>query len=222
MTEQFPPPPPPGQSDQGGFPPPPPPGQTGTDGTPQPPQSPAPPDVTMQAQQPPQAGYPLQAPGQPVPGQPPYPPVAAKKSSGCLKAFLITLVVVVVLGVIGAVLIAVVGVNVFNAVTAPVDSTNEYLQALQDERFDEAWSSTCEEFQSANPQEQFREEISATLQERGGIDKINASGSEVETVNGEETAKVSYTLTFGNGQTIENEADLVKEGGEWKFCGAQS
>ena len=148
--------------------------------------------------------------------------MAEKKKSGCLKAFLITLAVVVVLGIIGAVIVAVVGVNVFNAVTAPVDSTNEYLQALQDERYDEAWSSTCAQFQEANPQDQFREQISATLQERGGIDKIDATGSEIETVNGEETATVTYSLTFGNGQTIENEASLVKEAGEWKFCGADS
>jgi MFS superfamily sulfate permease-like transporter len=183
------------------FPPPPPPGQ------PEPvPGQPVP-------------GQPV--PGQPVPGQPPY-PAMDKKSNGCLKAFLITLAVVVVLGVIGAVLVAVVGVSVFNTVTAPVDSTNEYLQALQDERFDDAWSSTCVAFQESNPKEEFRAQIAGALQERGGIDKINASGSEIETANGESVARVTYTLTFGNGQTIDNEAELVKEGGEWKFCGADS
>lgn len=209
MTDQVPPPPPPGSAGQGGYP-----------------QQPVPPQQAGYPQQQPggaqaQPGYPPQMQGQPT-GQPPYPPVAAKKGNGCLKAFLITLVVVVVLGIIGGALVAVVGVNLFNTVTAPIDSTNEYLQALQDERYDDAWSSTCVEFQESNPKEEFRAQIAGALQERGGIDKINASGSEIETVNGESVARVTYTLTFGNGQTLENEAELVKEGGEWKFCGADS
>lgn len=51
------------------------------------------------------------------------------------------------------------------------------------------------------------------IKEKGGISGITINEEIIE----EETAKVNYTLTYGNGETEDETAHLVKEDGKWKI-----
>lgn len=61
------------------------------------------------------------------------------------------------------------------------------------------------------------EEEAAKIKEKGGITSIVI---DEELIDGE-TAKVKYTLTFGNGDTEKEDAELVMEDGSWKVTASK-
>jgi hypothetical protein len=61
------------------------------------------------------------------------------------------------------------------------------------------------------------EEESSKMKEKGGVASVTI---DEEVIEGD-TAKVKYTITYGNGDTESENADLVKEEGAWKITASK-
>ncbi len=61
------------------------------------------------------------------------------------------------------------------------------------------------------------EEQSAEMKEKGGVTSVTI---DEEVIEGD-TAKVKYTIAYGNGDTESEKADLVKEEGDWKIAASK-
>ena len=59
------------------------------------------------------------------------------------------------------------------------------------------------------------EKGSETLEEKGGIEKIEVLSEEIAEGGG--TAVVKMRYTYGNGETSEEAMEMVRAGGEWKI-----
>lgn len=61
------------------------------------------------------------------------------------------------------------------------------------------------------------EEESNKMKEKGGVTSVTI---DEEVIEGD-TAKVNYTIAYGNGDTESEKADLVKEDGDWKITASK-
>ena len=59
------------------------------------------------------------------------------------------------------------------------------------------------------------EKGSETLEEKGGIEKIEVLSEEVAEDGG--TAVVEMRYTYGNGETSEETMEMIRDGGKWKI-----
>jgi uncharacterized protein YxeA len=168
---------------------------------------------------------PVQPPGPPVGAQPPYtqppfgvppssvpgvqpPPPVRKKGSGWKIAIVVGLVVILLI----AVVVTLIAVFVFKTVTAPVDVTNRYIEAINDGDAEEAWdllhpdSPLKEDYDLSS----FESEIIGTSVRlrtwNANEVEIKDSRAEVR-VNMEDTSGEEFRIIF----------ELRKDGDEWKI-----
>jgi len=188
--------------------------QAGAGGAQPPPQGPeagAPPPAPPQA---PPPGQPLQPPAgaqQPYqPGAfppPPPPPVKQKSGKGWKIAVVVILVVLLVIG--GAV--AAISLFVFSAVKAPIDVTNNYIEAVNEGDAEAAW-------ELLHPDSPFRQNFTFSEFE---TDVIETSAHQLTTWNANEAdvssdrARVEVDLTFTDGSEYRAGFALRKDGGDW-------
>jgi hypothetical protein len=118
-------------------------------------------------------------------------------------------------------LLAIVGLTVtlivfaVQSVVAPVQATNDYLSAIQDRRYEDAYQLTC---RSTRPTyAQFLAAVRQQERQEGPITDYNVDNSEL---NENSRAITRGTITRG-GTTYDLRVDLRKEDGDWHVCSAR-
>lgn len=123
----------------------------------------------------------------------------------------------IVLGVLGFFILLIGGCTVFlvNAVSAPIDATNEYVARLDDGDYQGAYDSLCSSARSSISAEDW---IALVREgQPGEITGYNFSSASVNSSGGVSTAEVSGTIEFGSDvRTITY--NLLEEDGEWRIC----
>jgi uncharacterized protein YxeA len=144
-----------------------------------------------------------------VPGVVPPPPGRGKKGSGWKIALVIILVVLLVIGAV----VAGLAVFVFKTVKAPVDVTNRYIEAINNDKAEEAWPLLSSD-------SRFRRDYTLSTFEREVVKpyvhslkdwnahEVNVTGSQ---------AKVNVDMKFVDDTEYEFIFELKKEGGDWKI-----
>lgn len=157
--------------------------------------------------QPPLGQYPAGAPPAHVPGVVPPPPARKRMGSGWKAAIIIVVSIVVVVAV-GAVLL---GVLVFRAVKAPVDVTNQYIEAVNDGDASAAW-------ELLHPSSRFKRDYTLSTFKSQVIEPTTRlkswNANEVEVKN--ERAEVGVDMEDVEGEKFRVVFDLRKYGSEWK------
>lgn len=186
--------------------------QAGAGGEQPPPQGP---EAGAQPPAPPQApppGAPLQPPAgaqqQYQPGAfPPPAPVKQKTGKGWKIALVIGLVAILVIG--GAV--AAIGLLVFSAVKAPIDATNEFIEAINEGDAQTAWGllHPSSPFREDYTQSTFATEVVDTLE--GELSTWNANEA---SVTGSE-AQVEVDISYKDGSEDRVIFNLEKSDDEW-------
>lgn len=175
------------------------------------PEAGAPPPAPPQA---PSPGQPIQPPaGAPQPYQPgavpPVPPVPGKQKTGKGWKIAIVVILVVVL-VIGGAAVAI-GLFVFSAVKAPIDVTNNYIEAINEGDAEAAW-------ELLHPDSPFRQNYTFNEFE---TDVVGTSTNQLTTWNANEVdvstgrATVEVDLTFTDGSEYRVAFALRKDNGDW-------
>ena len=118
---------------------------------------------------------------------------------------------IVVILVIGAA-VAFLALFVFKAVKAPVDATNNFIEAVNDGNAREAWD-------LLHPDSPFKEEFDLSSFEAEIIATSTSlktwDANEVEVTNGR--AEVRVDMEDSDGYEFEIVFDLRKDGGDWKI-----
>jgi hypothetical protein len=97
-----------------------------------------------------------------------------------------------------------------HATDAPGRAANHFLDALVDERFDDAYASLCVEDRRARSAPEFEHAVSDLVRGLEAHDAftLDPTGS---------TRTVHYTLDYGD-RTDEFDLDVVARNGEWYVC----
>jgi len=158
--------------------------------------------------QPPYAQPPAGVPPAHVPGVVPPPPVKQKVGSG-LKVAIIVGGGVALLIVIAVVLLA---LFVFSTVKAPVDVTNNYIEAVNDGNARAAWD-------LLHPDSPYKEEFDLSSFEAEIIETSTNlrtwDANEVDVNN--DRASVTVDMTDFDGYEFEIIFDVRKDGDDWKI-----
>ena len=158
--------------------------------------------------QPPYAQPPAGAPPAHVPGVVPPPPVKKKVSSGWKVAIIIGIVAILIIGTT----VALLALFVFNTVKAPVDATNNFIEAINDGNAQAAWN-------LLHPDSPIKEEFTLSSFESEIVDtsiKLKTwDANEVEVTG--DRAKVTVDMTDSDGYDFEVVFDVRKDGGDWKI-----
>ena len=108
--------------------------------------------------------------------------------------------------------VALIAVFVFNTVKAPVDATNDYIEAVNDGNAQEAWG-------LLHPDSPFKEEFDLSSFEAEIIETSTSlktwDANEVEVNN--DRARVKVDMTDFDGYEFEIIFDVRKDGGDWKI-----
>lgn len=158
--------------------------------------------------QPPYAQPPAGAPPAHVPGVVPPPPVKQKTGSAWKVAIIVGIVAILLI----AVAVAALALFVFNTVKAPVDVTNNYIEAVNDGNVREAWDLLHPDspIKEAFDLRSFEAEIIADSMKLRTWD-----ANEVEVNNGR--AEVRVDMEPSDGNEFEVVFDVRKDGGDWKI-----
>jgi flagellar basal body-associated protein FliL len=133
--------------------------------------------------------------------------VKQKSGKGWKIAIVVILVVLLVIG--GAV--AAIGLLVFSAVKAPIDVTNNYIEAVNEGDAEAAW-------ELLHPDSPFRQDFTFSEFE---TEVIETSANQLTTWNANEAdvssdrARVEVDLTFTDGDEYRAGFALRKDGGDW-------
>jgi hypothetical protein len=124
-------------------------------------------------------------------------------------------VAIVLAGVAAAIFVP----RVIDNLKAPVDAANVYLRAQRDNDLRAAYAQLCTEARSAMTYEQYVQRIAAEEQQGGHLERFNADRTSSEFGHSNEAiVDVKVATTRG---TDSVQARMVKENGEWRWCGAR-
>ena len=186
--------------------------QTEAGGEQLPPQAPEPGAQPPAPPQTPPPGQPYQSPAgvqQPYqPGAFPPPPPAKQKTGKTWKIVLVV-ALVVALVIVGAV--AAIGLFVFSAVKAPIDATNEFIEAVNKGDANTAWDMLhpSSSFRQDYTQSTFETEVVDTL--AGELSTWNANEA---SVSGSE-AQVEVDVSYKDGSEDRVTFNLEKSNDDW-------
>jgi len=142
-----------------------------------------------------------------VPGVVPPPPRKQKTGSGWKVAIVIGIIVILLIGAA----VTFLALFVFNAVKAPVDATNRYIEAVNDGDAQEAWS-------LLHPSSPIKQEFTLSTFESEIVDtsiKLETwNANEVNVENSRATVNVDMEDT--DGAEFRVTFDLRKDGDDWK------
>lgn len=116
----------------------------------------------------------------------------------------------VLLIVAGGILAIVLGIG---KLTEPLDVTNDYLSALQDARYEDAYALLCDERQDAQTEDEFVRIVENEEDEQGRITGFDFTSSEI--TNGRATTEGTLEL---DGVEYDARARLHHEDGDWRIC----
>lgn len=106
----------------------------------------------------------------------------------------------------------------------PKSVTEKFVSALKDKEYSKAID-MCQFSDSMDEQKKqelvgfMEQKVSKSFEKKGGISDFSIDGEEV--AEDGNTAKVTYTLKFGNGETSQETTNLVKVDDEWKIDGGK-
>jgi hypothetical protein len=119
-----------------------------------------------------------------------------------------------------AVLVGVVIVwKIVRGVTAPIGAANTYLGHVQHGRTDAAYDLLCSEAQQAMTPADFTAQLAAQTEQEGQLLTFDVYASMIEI--GENSAIVDYRGRSSKAGTFAHHGRLLREDGQWKWCGAK-
>jgi hypothetical protein len=125
-----------------------------------------------------------------------------------------------VIGVV-AVLVAVIVVpQVVRGVTAPIGAANTYLGLVRDGRTDAAYDRLCSEAKAAMTPADFAAQLAAETEQEGPLLSFDVYASMVEI--GRDVAIVDYRGRASKTGPFMHQGRLVREDGQWRWCGSRS
>lgn len=124
--------------------------------------------------------------------------------------WLFVVIPMVVLIVAGTILAIVLGLG---KLTEPIDATNDYLSALQDGRYEDAYALLCDERRDTQTEEEFVRAVENEADEQGRVTGFDFKSSEI--TNGRATTEGTLEI---DGVEYDARARLHDEDGDWRVC----
>jgi hypothetical protein len=143
---------------------------------------------------------------------PPPPPAAGGGSRRWIA-------VAALIGAVALFVAVVVVPKLVRGVTAPVGAANTFLGLMRDGRTGEAYGLLCSEAQQTMTPDQFAADVAAQTEREGQLQSFDVYGSFVEFNSG--TSIVDYRGHASKAGSFEREARLLREGGQWRWCGSR-